>query len=112
MKSAKKDPKDKKVSAGIKRFLAQKEEEEKQKKKEAIQRKQKLLELRNQDKKSKRTANSMLQRTKSSNKSVLADAVNNRDTADTMNGPEQCDEDDYGYESKEAKELFGKLMSK
>lgn len=54
----------------------------------------------------------MLQRTKSSNKAVLADAINNRDTADTMNGAEQCDEDDYGYESKAAQALFGKLISK
>ena len=54
----------------------------------------------------------MLQRTKSSNKSVLADAVNNRDTAHTMHGPDQCDEDDYGYESKAASDIYGKLMRK
>ena len=39
----------------------------------------------------------MLTKTKSANHSVISEAVNERDTADTLAGRNQCDEDDYGY---------------
>lgn len=54
----------------------------------------------------------MVQRTKSSNKAVLAEARNDRDTATTLAGPSQCDEDDYGYESKAQDSMYQKLMAK
>ena len=38
----------------------------------------------------------MLTKTKSANHSVISEAVNERDTAHTMAGRHQCDEDDYG----------------
>ena len=91
---------------------------ERQKAEDAAKRKQakqdtaKLLEMRRGDKKSTRTMNSMLQRTKSANRAVIAEAVNRRDTADTLaGGRNQCDEDDYGYESAAAKKLFEKMMT-
>lgn len=54
----------------------------------------------------------MLQRTKSANKAVIAEARNSRDTADTLAGREQCDEDDYGYESSIAQKFYEKLVTK
>ena len=56
--------------------------------------------------------NVMLKRTKSANKSVIAEATNHRDTAHTLDGREQCDEDDYGYESNASKSIYDKLMAK
>lgn len=50
--------------------------------------------------------------TKSANKSVLDDAINKTDTAVTMQGPEQPDEDDYGYTSNESSALYRSLMDK
>lgn len=54
----------------------------------------------------------MLKTTKSANKSVLADAVDENDTAYTVQGPEQPDEDDYGYTSNEASKLYRSIMDK
>ncbi|XP_073998929.1 protein SPT2 homolog isoform X2 [Rhodnius prolixus] len=54
----------------------------------------------------------MLKRTKSANKSVMEDAIDNVNTADTLMGPNQCDDDDYGYVSQEASALYNKLMNK
>merc|ERR1719245_1245466 len=60
----------------------------------------------------KNKINKHLKVTKSSNKSVLDDAINSRDTADTLLGRKQCDEDDYGFASKTSQGLYEKLMSK
>lgn len=49
---------------------------------------------------------------KSANKSVLADAIDRDNTAVTREGPEQPDQDDYGYESQEAAALYQKMMEK
>lgn len=49
---------------------------------------------------------------KSANKSVLEDAVDREHTAITLQGPEQPDQDDYGYESQEAAALYQKMMQK
>lgn len=49
---------------------------------------------------------------KSANKSVLADAIDREHTAVTLEGPEQPDQDDYGYESQEAAALYEKMMQK
>lgn len=55
----------------------------------------------------------MLKSTKSANKSVLEDAVNNVNTAVTITGTEaQPDEDDYGYVSQEADAYYKKMMAK
>lgn len=54
----------------------------------------------------------MLKVTKSANRSVLEDAVNSTDTAVTLEGPDQPDEDDYGYTSHESSALYKNLMEK
>lgn len=64
------------------------------------------------DTKSKNKIRKMLKVTKSANKSVLDDAVDTDNTAYTLQGPEQPDEDDYGYVSNEAGALYKKLMDK
>jgi len=104
--SNKKEVKDKKLSSNVKKFLEKKEAEERKKAEEAKAKKEKLLDLRRGDKKATRTVNSMLHRTKSANKAVVAEAVNRRDTAHTLAGRDQCDEDDYGYESASARAFF------
>lgn len=47
---------------------------------------QELLALRNQDNKAKKRVQVMLKRTKSANKSVIDDAIDTVNTADTING--------------------------
>lgn len=64
------------------------------------------------DTKAKNKINKMLKVIKSANKSVLEDAVDHDNTAVTMQGPDQPDEDDYGYVSQEASQLYSKLMEK
>ncbi|VEN34570.1 unnamed protein product [Callosobruchus maculatus] len=86
------------LSENIKKFLARKEEEEKAKAEEERKRKEELLALRSQDKKATRRVNVMLKRTKSANQSVIDDAVDNDNTAVTLAGPMQPDEDDYGMD--------------
>lgn len=54
----------------------------------------------------------MLKVTKSANRSVLDDASSKTDTALTLDGPEQPDEDDYGYTSNAASALYKSLMDK
>lgn len=99
-------------SDNIKKFLARKEEEEKRRREEAQRKKEELLALRSQDKKAQRRVQVMLKSTKSANKSVMEDAIDNVNTADTLNGFKQCDEDDYGYVSQEASAFYTKLLNK
>lgn len=54
----------------------------------------------------------MLKRTKSANQSVIDDAVDKNNTAVTLAGPCQPDEDDYGYVSQEAAAFYNKMMEK
>lgn len=54
----------------------------------------------------------MLKRTKSANQSVIDDAVDRDNTAVTLAGPSQPDEDDYGYVSQEAAAYYNKMMEK
>lgn len=54
----------------------------------------------------------MLKVTKSANKSVIQDAINHHDTAVTLEGPDQPDEDDYGYTSQVASDYYKTLMAK
>ncbi|XP_011300372.1 protein SPT2 homolog isoform X1 [Fopius arisanus] len=98
------------LSDNIKRFLAKKEEEERQKALEEKRKKENLLALR--DHKAQSRINKHLKVCKAANKSVIADAVNHENTAVTMAGPSQPDEDDYGYVSQEASAFYNKLMSK
>ncbi|XP_012265132.2 protein SPT2 homolog [Athalia rosae] len=100
----------KNLSSNIKKFLAKKEEEERQKALDAKKRKENLLALR--DHKAQSRINKHLKVCKSANKSVLADAIDNDNTALTMAGPSQPDEDDYGYVSQEASAFYNQLMNK
>lgn len=100
------------LSENVKRFLEKREEEEKQKTLQAKRKREGLEALRSQDKKATKRVQVMLKRTKSANKSVIADAVDNVNTAVTMAGPVQPDEDDYGYVSQEASAFYNKLMDK
>lgn len=108
----KKEERSKQLSSNIKKFLARKEAEEKQKVLEAKEKKDELLALRSQDRKATRRVAVMLKRTKSANKSVLSDAIDNDNTAVTLAGPSQPDEDDYGYVSQEASAYYNKIMEK
>ncbi|XP_058789197.1 protein SPT2 homolog [Phymastichus coffea] len=107
----KKESKQSKVlSNNIKKFLARKEEEERQKNVEEQRKKEHLLALR--DQKTQNRINKHLKVCKAANKAAIADAVDHENTAVTLAGPAQCDEDDYGYVSQEASAYYNKLMSK
>ncbi|KAJ8942374.1 hypothetical protein NQ318_000354 [Aromia moschata] len=108
----KKEKKARELSVNVKKFLEKKEAEERKKAKEAQKKKEELLALRAQDKKATRRVNVMLKRTKSANQSVIQDAVDNDNTAVTLAGPMQPDEDDYGYVSQEASAFYNKMMEK
>lgn len=54
----------------------------------------------------------MLSRTKSANRSVIQDAVDNKNTLVSLAGASQPDEDDYGYESQESAAIFAKMMER
>ncbi|CAG9792208.1 unnamed protein product [Diatraea saccharalis] len=96
------------LSANIQKFLAKKDEEEKQKKLEAQRKREELLAMR--DPKALRKIQKTLKVIKSANKSVIADAVDRDNTAVTREGPEQPDQDDYGYESQAAAAIYEKMM--
>ncbi|KAG4067337.1 hypothetical protein HA402_000328 [Bradysia odoriphaga] len=106
----KKESKEKKLSANIQKFLKKREEDERQKAAAAKQKLDELMAMR--DDKAKNKIKKMLKVTKSANKSVLQDAVDNDNTAITLQGPEQPDEDDYGYTSQEASQFYKNLMDK
>ncbi|XP_055523975.1 protein SPT2 homolog [Wyeomyia smithii] len=106
----KKECKEKKLSANIKKFLAKKEQEERERALEEKRKREELLAQR--DPKAKRKIEKMLKVIKSANKSVLEDAVDNQDTALTLQGPDQPDEDDYGYTSNVASHFYQQLMEK
>lgn len=99
-------------SESIRKFLAKKELEEKEKQNLDELKKTKLLNLRAQDRKSNARVKAMLGRTKAANKSVLDEASNSLNTGKTSAAVDQPDEDDYGYVSQEASELYKKLLNK
>lgn len=108
---AKKEKREKgKLSANVQKFLQQKEAEEKQKRIEEKLKLQKLNGLRTDRAKNKIAKH--LKVTKSANKAVLSEAVDRKNTAVTLGGRKQCDEDDYGFESKASASFYEKLMSK
>ncbi|XP_070154541.1 protein SPT2 homolog [Polyergus mexicanus] len=98
------------LSNNIKKFLARKEEEERQKALEEKRKKENLLALR--DSKAQSRINKHLKVCKAANKSVIADAIDSENTAITIAGPSQPDEDDYGYVSQEASTFYNQLMNK
>lgn len=98
------------LSDNIKKFLARKEEEEKQKALEEKRKKDNLLALR--DQKTQNRINKHLKVCKAANKSAIEDAIDSENTAITIAGPSQPDEDDYGYESQTASALYNQFMSK
>ncbi|XP_037938864.1 protein SPT2 homolog [Teleopsis dalmanni] len=100
----------KKLSENIQKFLKKREAEEEQRKKEKQRDLQNLLAMR--DEKSKNKIKKMLKVTKSANKSVLDDAVNTEHTAVTMQGPDQPDQDDYGYVSHTANAFYHNYIEK
>ncbi|XP_053693274.1 protein SPT2 homolog [Sabethes cyaneus] len=106
----KKECNKKKLSDNIKKFLAKKEQEERERAAEEKRKREELLAKR--DPKAKRKIEKMLKVIKSANKSVLEDAVDNQDTALTLQGPDQPDEDDYGYTSNVADQIYQQLMEK
>ncbi|KAK5643200.1 hypothetical protein RI129_007045 [Pyrocoelia pectoralis] len=108
----KEEKKAKNLSVNIQKFLARKEAEEKKKQADAVRKRDELLALRSKDKKATRRVNVMLKRTKSANQSVIEDAVDRDNTAVTLAGPSQPDEDDYGYVSQEAAAYYNKMMEK
>lgn len=77
---------------------------------EAQRKKEELLAMR--DPKALRKIQKSLKVIKSANKSVIEDAVDHEHTAITLAGPDQPDQDDYGYESQEAAALYEKMMQK
>ena len=93
------------LNDSIKSFKAKKEAEERLKRQEAAEKKQNLLELRSQNKKSVRAANAMVKMTKSAKKLDVKKEP-------TVESRIQCDNDDYGYESSAANSMFEKLMKK
>lgn len=98
------------LSDNIKKFLARKEEEERRKALEEKRKKENLLALR--DQKTQNRINKHLKVCKAANKSVIEDAIDSENTAITIAGPSQPDEDDYGYESQTASALYNQFMSK
>lgn len=90
--------------------MAKKDEEERQKKIEEQRKRKELLAMR--DPKDLRKIQKTLKVIKSANKSVIADAIDRDNTAVTREGPDQPDQDDYGYESQEAAAIYEKMMEK
>lgn len=68
------DPKQSKLKEGVAKFLAKREEEDKRKKELEKVKKDKLLQLRNQDRKAANRVRKMLSMTKSANKSCMDDS--------------------------------------
>ena len=110
---AKKEKREKgKVAPNVQKFLQQKEAEEKRKRIEEKLKLQNLNELRTDRAKKYIIIKSVdfhnshfflfskiakhLKVTKSANKAVLDEAVDRKNTAATLSGRRQCDEDDYG----------------
>lgn len=90
--------------------MAQQEQDEKEKERQRRDKASLLMQQRTPALQGK--IRRMLKVTKSANKAVLADAIDENNTALTMLGPEQPDEDDYGYTSIEASKLYRSIMDK
>jgi len=107
----KKEKKEKgKLNVNVRKFLEKKEAEERAKKIADKEKLKNLQELR--DDRSKNKIAKHLKVTKSANKAVISEAINERDTSVTMTGRAQCDEDDYGFCSNTSNSIYEKLMGK
>ncbi|ROT76990.1 hypothetical protein C7M84_004387 [Penaeus vannamei] len=92
----------------IKALLEKKEEKKRKENEEFKKKRDNLLALRAQDRKANKRVNAMINRTKGACKAVLDDAKD----ITTARGEEQCDEDDYGYESAMSQQIFSKLADR
>ncbi|CAO1396213.1 unnamed protein product [Diamesa tonsa] len=99
----KRETKEKKLSANIQKFLAQKAKEDEDK--ERLRNKEARDRLSKRDNKEKNKINKMLKTTKSAMKFQTGEG-------ESGNNPEQPDEDDYGFVSHESENLYKKLMDK
>ncbi|KAA0193890.1 hypothetical protein HAZT_HAZT010099 [Hyalella azteca] len=91
----------------VQAVLEKKRKAEQQEAEEFRKNREKLLELRSLDKKANKRVKAMITRTKGFNKSVLEEAKD----LTTARGEQQCDEDDYGYESTMSQQIFDKLTT-
>ncbi|XP_068225805.1 protein SPT2 homolog [Palaemon carinicauda] len=89
----------------IKALLEKKDENKAKADEEFKKKRANLLALRAQDRKANQRVSAMINRTKGASKAVLEDAKD----LTTARGEEQCDEDDYGYESAMSQQIFSKL---
>ncbi|CRK90550.1 CLUMA_CG004254, isoform A [Clunio marinus] len=105
----KKVTKEKRLSAGIQKFLEQKKREEEQKAEEARRKKLELVARR--DPKEQRKIDKTLKVIKSSKKFYSGDKTLDENTAITLEN-QQPDEDDYGYTSTVSDQFHKKLMEK
>lgn len=103
-KEARPGPKVEAVKAVIDKMVMDKHKENE----EARKKKENLLKLRAQDRKSNKRIKAMINMSKGASKSVLDDAKD----ITTAHGEEQCDEDDYGYESNMSQQIFSKLANR
>lgn len=101
--------KEKKLSAGIQKFLEQQKREEEEKAAKARQKKLELVARR--DPKEQRKIDKSLKVIKSSKKFFSGDSALDENTAVTLEN-EQPDEDDYGYTSTVSDQFHKKLMEK
>ncbi|MPC18383.1 Protein SPT2 [Portunus trituberculatus] len=103
-KEARPGPKVEAVKAVIDKIVTDKQKENEV----ARKKKENLLMLRAQDRKSNKRIKAMINMSKGASKSVLEDAKD----ITTAHGEEQCDEDDYGYESNMSQQIFSKLANR
>lgn len=101
--------KEKRLSAGIQKFLEDKKREDEEKAEQARLKKQDLVSRR--DPKVQRKIDKTLKVIKSSKKYYTGDSTLDENTAYTL-ANEQPDEDDYGYTSQVSDQFHKKLMEK
>ena len=99
-------PGNSKLAENIKKFKDRKQSEAKQKHVEEKEKKHNLLKLREQKKADQRAQNEKIKGSRTSSKfnKVREDVISK--------GRNQCDNDDYGFESGSADSFYDKLMKK
>lgn len=102
--------KEKKLSAGIQRFMEQQKREDEEK--AARERQKKLEMLARRDPKEQRKIDKALKVIKSSKKFYTGDSNLDENTSVTLCENEQPDEDDYGFASATSDQFHKKLMEK
>ena len=94
-----------KLAENIKKFKDRKQSEAKQKHVEEKEKKHNLLKLREQKKADQRAQNEKIKGSRTSSKLKVREDV-------IAKGRNQCDSDDYGFESGSADSFYDKLMKK